>query len=202
MAESAKEVADVATDELETLRAELEQTRKQLRTAQKQVAEIRQAHTEAAAEFTKTRDRLQRVHAGEVERARLGMANRLFEVADNLERTLEAARHSAGDSLLSGVQLVRDQFFRELANFGVQTFNPQGEPFDPARHEAIGMIDTADPALNQCVVYVFKPGFRAGDTVLRAAIVRVGRYVAETTETVQSSSSEEAETTGDTSEVS
>ena len=49
-----------------------------------------------------------------------------------------------------------------------------GEPFDPARHEAVA----TEPGSSQnVVVEVFQPGYTQGDATLRAAIVKVGDKV-------------------------
>lgn len=157
---------------VETLEAELD-------TARKQVALIRQAHTEAAAEFEKTKARLRRNHEAEVQRAKLAVTSSLFGVADDLERSLEAAR-GGGDleSLVAGLSGVRDQFFKALAEVGLEQFNPIGMRFDPAEHDAIGMVPVSEEHRGNSVVAVLKNGFKAGDQVLRAAMVQVGHYVA------------------------
>ena len=170
------EVTDSAPIAAEETIASLEE---QVRVHQKQVAQIRQAHTEAAAEFTKTRDRLRRVHASEIERSRLDMAKALFDVWDNLQRSLESARSGTSrESLIEGVSLVSGQFRTALQTFGVTEMSPIGEPFTPERHEAIGVLPVDDERLDNRVVLVLKPGFLAADKVLRAALVQVGRYQA------------------------
>lgn len=159
--------------------AQFETLQSELKKAQKQVALIRQAHTEAAAEFEKTKDRLRRNHETEVQRARLAVTSSLFGVADDLERSLEAAK-SGGDieSLITGLSGVRDQFFKALGEVGLEKFNPLGMLFDPAKHDAIGMVPVSEAHRANTVVAVLKTGFKAGDHVLRAAMVQVGHYVA------------------------
>ncbi len=52
--------------------------------------------------------------------------------------------------------------------------NPTGEPFDPARHEAVMAQDspTAEP---NSVLQVVQPGFELGGRLLRPARVIVAR---------------------------
>ena len=158
---------------------QIERLEAELKKAQKQVALIRQAHTEAAAEFEKTKERLRRNHETEVSRARLAVTSNLFGVADDLERSLEAARGgSEMESLIAGLSGVRDQFFKALSQVGLEQFNPIGQPFDPAQHDAIGMMPVSEEHRANTVVTVLKTGFKAGDQVLRAAMVQVGHYVA------------------------
>lgn len=169
---------DTAAAELRAA-ARIADLEERLRVAEKQVALIRQAHAESAAEFEKVKERMRRHQEQELERARLGMAKNLFDVADNFDRTIDAAQHSSDIKvLLSGVLAVRDVFQKSLTGFGLVKYAEAGDRFDPNRHEAIGMVPVAAAALDGCITVVFESGYRAGDQVLRPARVQVGKYVA------------------------
>ncbi|MBE8520014.1 nucleotide exchange factor GrpE [Amycolatopsis sp. H6(2020)] len=60
-----------------------------------------------------------------------------------------------------------------LAAIGVQALRPDGERFDPARHEAGGAIPTEDPALDGIVAETEVTGFADHERLLRAPIVTV-----------------------------
>ncbi|MEV7092773.1 nucleotide exchange factor GrpE [Amycolatopsis sp. NPDC051045] len=60
-----------------------------------------------------------------------------------------------------------------LAAIGVQALRPDGERFDPARHEAGGAVPTDDPALDGIVAETEVTGFADHDHLLRAPIVTV-----------------------------
>lgn len=60
-----------------------------------------------------------------------------------------------------------------LAAIGVQALRPEGERFDPARHEAGGAVPTEDPALDGIVAETEVTGFADHDRLLRAPIVTV-----------------------------
>src|SRR3569833_1135916 len=60
-----------------------------------------------------------------------------------------------------------------LAAIGVQALRPDGQRFDPARHEAGGAIPTEDPALDGIVAETEVTGFADHDRLLRAPIVTV-----------------------------
>ncbi|NBH03937.1 nucleotide exchange factor GrpE [Amycolatopsis sp. SID8362] len=60
-----------------------------------------------------------------------------------------------------------------LAAIGVQALRPDGERFDPARHEAGGAVPTEDPALEGLVAETEVTGFADHDRLLRAPIVTV-----------------------------
>ena len=60
-----------------------------------------------------------------------------------------------------------------LAAIGVQALRPDGQRFDPARHEAGGAIPTDDPMLDGTVAETEVTGFADHDRLLRAPIVTV-----------------------------
>ena len=55
---------------------------------------------------------------------------------------------------------------------GIESFDPAGEPFDPAHHEAMAQqpVEGADSGT---VVEVYQPGYRLNGTVIRPARVVV-----------------------------
>jgi len=59
-----------------------------------------------------------------------------------------------------------------LKRVGIEPFSPQGEPFDPQRHEAVAQ-QPADGATPGTIVEVYQRGYRFGDSVLRPARVVV-----------------------------
>jgi molecular chaperone GrpE len=145
-----------------------------------QTAQLQSALTDrrrVADEFDAVRQRMRRDTAREVERSRRAIFSELLEVVDNLDRAVAAARDrtSSGESLLTGVELVRDQFLAKLAAFGVSRFASQGQPFDAGRHEAVSMVAVDDPALDETVVSVLTEGYTIGDELLRPARVVVGK---------------------------
>ena len=48
-----------------------------------------------------------------------------------------------------------------------------GEPFDPARHEAVATVAASDAAPAGTIAGIVKPGYLIGDDVLRPAQVAV-----------------------------
>lgn len=60
-----------------------------------------------------------------------------------------------------------------LAGIGVSALRPDGERFDPARHEAGGAVTTDDPALDGVVAETEVTGFADHERLLRAPIVTV-----------------------------
>ena len=91
---------------------------------------------------------------------------------DSVERALNMA--AADDSLLEGLRGVLEQMEAVLERQGVSRLGAVGEPFDPERHEAVGVVEVADVP-EHTVVDVTRSGFALGDRVLRPAQVLVSR---------------------------
>jgi molecular chaperone GrpE len=139
----------------------------------------------AQADFENYRKRAAREAAAAGERAKSGLVRELLPIVDNLERALAAAveREAAGSArgaatasgeqhLAEGVRLVHSELVAVLERNGVQQFDPAGERFDPAEHEALSTRDQ-DGAEPGVVLDVVEKGYRANGTVLRPARVVV-----------------------------
>src|SRR5215213_3562873 len=137
------------------------------------------------ADFENYRKRAAREAAAAGERAKSGLVRELLPIVDNLERALAAAveREAAGSArgaatasgeqhLAEGVRLVHSELVAVLERNGVQQFDPAGERFDPAEHEALSTRDQ-DGAEPGVVLDVVEKGYRANGTVLRPARVVV-----------------------------
>ncbi|MFT3913343.1 MAG: nucleotide exchange factor GrpE [Anaeromyxobacteraceae bacterium] len=98
------------------------------------------------------------------------MLKDILPAVDNLDRALAAA--PAGDKLTEGVKLVRASLEQALAKHGVKGFSAMGQPFDPARHEALMQVPTAEHAPGT-VVLEHARGWTLNDRLLRPAMVGV-----------------------------
>ena len=115
----------------------------------------------------------------EIEKARKFALERfcgdLLSVVDNLERALESSGDEQGSaSLAEGVELTRKGFMDVLAKYGVETVDPQGEPFDPETAQAMSMVEQPDVEPNS-VVAVMQKGYLLNGRLLRPAMVMVSK---------------------------
>lgn len=120
------------------------------------------------AEFDNYRKRTQRERLAIGERARADVLRTLLPVLDIID---DARAHddtaAAFDTVPSGLQ-------ERLAAFGVRRFGTEGDPFDPARHEALAM--TASDGLEHPIcTRTLQPGHLLGEILLRPARVEVGQ---------------------------
>jgi molecular chaperone GrpE len=70
------------------------------------------------------------------------------------------------------VELTLKQFLEALAKFGVQPIASVGEPFDPARHQAVARVESATAPEN-AVIEEYQKGYLLHERILRAAMVTV-----------------------------
>jgi molecular chaperone GrpE len=99
----------------------------------------------------------------------------LLATVDNLERAIEHARGSEGgdlEGLLQGVELVLRELLGILGQHGLAEIDAEGEPFDPAFHEAMAQ-QPDDSVPPNTVVQVYEKGYRLRDRMLRPARVVV-----------------------------
>lgn len=175
--DSAAEETEPSRDRKPTVVEELEQ---RLTESQERLQAVLAEHRRTLDEFEQVRVRMRRDVARDVERGRRALLLEMLEVADNLDRAIAAARNTsstdASETLLRGVELVRDQFLAKLETFGVSRVRALGQPFDPQIHEAVSMAPVEDASQNGLVVAIMKEGYAIGDELLRPASVVVGRH--------------------------
>jgi molecular chaperone GrpE len=121
------------------------------------------------ADFENYRKRVARETAAAGERARSGLVRELLPIVDNLERALASAEEGE-QHLAEGVRLVHSELIAVLERNGVEQFDPAGEKFDPAEHEALSVREDGDAGM---VLDVVEKGYRSNGTILRPARVVV-----------------------------
>jgi molecular chaperone GrpE len=148
---------------------------------QKEAADARDRMLRTLAEMENLRKRT----AKEVADARLygitGFARDVLDIADNLQRALDAvpaearANAEAGlKSLIEGVELTERSLLNALEKHGVKKFDPAGQKFDPNFQQAMFEVpDSSVPA--GTVVQVVQAGYTIGERVLRPALVGVAK---------------------------
>jgi molecular chaperone GrpE len=137
-------------------------------------AHVREQSLRAAAEM----ENLRRRTAREVEQAhRFALekfAQQLLEVRDSLELAVANASRADAASLVEGQQATLKLLVKAFDRFAIRAVDPLGEPFDPQRHEAMAMRESATAAPDS-VVEVVQPGYELNGRLLRPARVIVAR---------------------------
>ncbi len=129
----------------------------------------------AAADLDNVRKRARRDVALAETRGIAKLARELLPALDNFERALasaEAQPENRDHHLTDGIRLVQTELLAALARVGIAPDSPNGERFDPHRHEALAQrpVDGAEAGT---IVEVYNAGYTYGDEVLRPAKVVV-----------------------------
>jgi len=142
----------------------------------KEAAEANEKYLRTYADFENYRKRMQRDQADFRKYANEQLALELLTVVDHLGLAIKHANEASGsgEGLQQGVEMVYKQFRDVLEKFSIVPFKAAGEMFDPAMHEAMMQVETADAPENT-VVQVFQEGYRYHDKVLRHAKVGVAK---------------------------
>ena len=102
-------------------------------------------------------------------------ASELLVVMDNLERAVDAAGEHESEAVKAiheGVNLTLKSFADCFAKFHIAAVDPEGEPFDPALHQAMS-IQKNDRLEPDTVIAVMQKGYTLHGRVLRPAMVIV-----------------------------
>jgi molecular chaperone GrpE len=102
-------------------------------------------------------------------------AQELLPVRDSLELAVQNAEKAADvRSLKQGQEATLQLLAKALEKLGIVTINPHGEPFDPARHEAM-LAQPSSTAEPNSVLQVIQPGYELNGRLLRPARVIVSK---------------------------
>lgn len=160
---------DAAGDDLDVLRQEIENLKQQL-------ADNTDRMLRTQAEMDNLRKRTVRDVENAHKFALDTFVRELLPVIDSMELGISASDNSGGDiaSFREGMDLTLKKFLDTLEKFGVSVVAPQGEKFNPEKHEAVSVqeTDTVKPGM---VVTVMQKGYELNGRLVRPAMVIVAK---------------------------
>jgi molecular chaperone GrpE len=147
----------------------------------REVAEAKDRVLRTLAEMENLRTRTRKEVADARSYGIASFARDVLDIADNLQRALDAvpaeARAAADPgltALIEGVELTERSLHATLEKNGVKKFDPTGERFDPNFQQA--MYEIPDPSVPAgTVMQVAQAGYMIGERVLRPALVGVSK---------------------------
>lgn len=108
----------------------------------------------------------------------------MIKIGDNFQLAFKdkEAWEKAPENWRRGIEYIYNNLKQVLADQGVVEINPLGEEFNPEKHDAVEMIETADRAEDHKIMEVVQLGYSLKDRVIRHATVKVSKYKEETPE--------------------
>jgi molecular chaperone GrpE len=141
--------------------------------AQKEARANKDGWQRARAEFANYKKRVERERTELFQRASLGTLKDLLPVIDDFDRAFQSIPEELHDNpWIGGITMIQRKFENMLEKYEIEPIDPSGELFDPNFHEAVGTDDT-DEVESGHVSVTLQKGYKAGNQILRLAIVKV-----------------------------
>jgi molecular chaperone GrpE len=150
----------------------------ELAAARAEAADYKDKFLRAKAETENVRRRAEQEVAAARKFAIESFAAEVLAVHDSLDlaRTVELDKGNAEAvrKMHEGLELTLKLMDGVFERFGISQINPQGEKFDPERHQAISAVESRQVPPNH-VVTVVQKGYLLRERLLRPAMVVVAR---------------------------
>lgn len=169
-------------DEEATGADKLKQLRQKIARLTEEKQQIQEDAARERADFMNARRRLEGERALDKTRSTKKHIERLLPLCDSFEmaRANKDTWEKADENWRKGVEGIHTQLTKLVESYGVSAINPEGQPFDPYKHEAIGTTPVKDRELDQKVVNVLQKGYEMDVDgtmeVIRPARVTTGEY--------------------------
>lgn len=161
--------------EAKTADSELESLRQEIAAKEADAKSNYDRYLRQVAEFENLKRRTAREREDVSRFANEAIIKDLLAVVDNLERAIaHASGGGNGKSIVEGVEMVLKGFLDVLSKHGVTQISAVGQPFDPAKHEAIAQVESSAHQPNSVVEELHK-GYTLRDRLLRPALVSVAK---------------------------
>ncbi|MGH7950369.1 MAG: nucleotide exchange factor GrpE [Limisphaerales bacterium] len=132
-----------------------------------------------AADFENFKKRAAREKIEIAQSTTAALLERLLPILDNFEMAQASVQTAQGDKLAAfqtGIAMIQQQLKDVLAASGLEELDASGKPFDPAFHEAVSQMETADAPEGQ-VVQQLRKGYKLRERLLRPASVVVAKKI-------------------------
>ena len=164
---------DVIEDRLPNF---VEQLKQDAEEKDKRLREYISAYKDKNAENDEFRVRLQKENETRLDQFKAILFAKLIPILDNLNRAAQSASQTKDlNSLQEGIDLVINQFIRELKDNGVEPITSVGQKFDPKAHEVFLTVETEDATQDEMVIEELEPGYKFKEKLIKAAKVKIAK---------------------------
>lgn len=125
------------------------------------------------ADFANYKKRIDRERLDIAESAKTDVIKELLSIVDDFERALEnIPEEFAAHAWVDGTAAIGRKLSRFLEKHEIVTIDPVGQPFDPDKHQGLGVDENAEVPSGH-VSQTLQKGYMRGDKVLRPALVKI-----------------------------
>lgn len=150
-----------------------------------EIEAVNDKYLRLAAEFENYKRRVQRDQSDTIRFANEKLLRDMLPTLDNLERAIQSGRNQDNvDGILEGIDLTYKHFLETLQKIGVTQVSSVGEIFDPAKHQAVGQVESSSVPEN-AIIEEYQKGYFLHDRILRPAMVTVAKAIPATGEATQ-----------------
>ncbi len=156
-------------------RAELEKLQQALQEEKARSKEYLERQKYLQADFENSMKRLKRDLEENAKFSSEQLILKLIDVAENLERALEASEKIGEKSeLTTGVRMIHKELDEILEQEGLEEIPSEGQQFNPTLHEALSQIETDDKA-EGTIVKELKRGYKLKGKLIRPSKVEIAK---------------------------
>jgi len=158
----------------------LKKMREKLAHCEEEKKQILDESQRARADFLNAKKRLEEERSKDKLRYQKQHVMELLPLCDSFQMAMSdtEAWEKADKAWRIGMEGIHTQLMGLLERYKVKSFDPKGEPFNPHKHEAVGMETVEDETLKDTVISVVQRGYEIqnGDTheIIRPARVTTG----------------------------
>lgn len=139
-----------------------------LKDAEAKAKEYLDGWQRAQADFVNIRKRDEEGKQEFLRFAKADMIDQLMPVLDSFELSLPHGNKE--------LEAIYRQLLSILKSNGLEEDNPQGEKFDPRKHESIGTVSVEDEEEDDKILEVLQKGYILSGKIIRPAKVKIGEY--------------------------
>lgn len=153
----------------------LKKLQDRIKKLEKEKAELYEKYLRLAAESDNSKKLMLKEAENRIRYTRENIIVDILPVLDDLERTIEAVpKKEKSGTLISGVEMIRDNLNQIFKRYGLETIESLGKEFDVEIHEALMTVKNED-YLSDYIVQEHQKGYKLNGHVIRHAKVAVNK---------------------------
>ncbi len=156
--------------QINELKRQIEELNKQINDLKNQSDNFKNKYLRALADYQNLEKRIIEEKKELIKIANNQLILKLLPFLDNLEKAEVFIKDT-------GLKIIKEEFYKILAEFGLEELDVLNKSFDPNLAEAVEIVLGDD---NNKVVEVVRKGYKIGDKILRVAQVKVSKKIEKT----------------------